>query len=189
MRSHLEFRGRCGRLEYDRTLRTFVIAPAAHPFTGLMAAATPMQKAKSDNVIAMRASRRASMWGKHVIIDMAAGNREKVRSAIHIKRFSETMVAAIDMKAYGDPLIEHFATHSADAAGYSLVQLIETSAITGHFCDSTGDAYIDIFSCKDFNTDIAVEVVRAAFHPEHLDVTTLMRQAGRRRGRLLLAAE
>jgi hypothetical protein len=25
--------------------------------------------------------------------------------------------------------------------GYSLVQLIETSAITGHFCDRSGDAY------------------------------------------------
>ena len=43
------------------------------------------------------------------------------------------------------------------------VQLIETSAITGHFCDRSGDAYIDILSCKDFQSELAVEVVRAAF--------------------------
>src|SRR5262245_51794966 len=55
------------------------------------------------------------------------------------------------MKAYGAPLLERFAEHLPEAAGYSLVQLIETSAITGHFCDLSGDAYIDIFSCKDFS--------------------------------------
>ena len=36
------------------------------------------------------------------------------------------------MKAYTAPLLEHFSEHLPEAAGYSLVQ---TSAITGHFCD------------------------------------------------------
>ena len=90
------------------------------------------------------------MWGKHLIIDMTAGDKERVRSAAHISRFVETLVETIGMRAYGAPLLEHFAEHVPEAAGYSLVQLIETSAITGHFCDLSGDAYIDIFSCKDF---------------------------------------
>jgi S-adenosylmethionine/arginine decarboxylase-like enzyme len=100
------------------------------------------------------------MWGKHLIIDMSAGDRDRVQSAQHISRFVETLVETICMKAYGAPLLEHFAEHLPEAAGYSLVQLIETSAITGHFCDLSGDA-IDIFSCKDFDAELAVEVVRA----------------------------
>ena len=32
------------------------------------------------------------MWGKHVIIDMSAGDKERVRSAQHIRRFVETLV-------------------------------------------------------------------------------------------------
>ena len=75
------------------------------------------------------------MWGKHLIIDMSAGDTERVQSAQHISRFAETLVETLGMKAYGAPLLEHFAEHLPEAAGYSLVQLIETSAITGHFCD------------------------------------------------------
>ena len=81
------------------------------------------------------------------------------------------------MKAYGAPVLQHFAEHVPEAAGYSLVQLIETSAITGHFCDVSGDAYIDIFSCKDFDADAAIEVVRATFRPKHINFITLERQA------------
>lgn len=117
------------------------------------------------------------MWGKHLIIDMSAGDNDRVRSAEHIRRFVVTLVGAIDMKAYGPPVLEHFAEHVPEAAGYSLVQLIETSAITGHFCDLSGDAYIDIFSCKDFDTDTAIDVVRSAFRPKHINFITLERQA------------
>jgi S-adenosylmethionine/arginine decarboxylase-like enzyme len=119
------------------------------------------------------------MWGKHVIIDMTAGDIERVRSAEHIRNFVATLVEAIDMKAFGAPVLEHFAEHVPAAAGYSLVQLIETSAITGHFCDASGDAYIDIFSCKDFDADIAVAVVREHFRPEHVNTIALARQAQR----------
>ena len=129
------------------------------------------------------------MWGKHLIIDMTAGDKERVRSAAHISRFVEILVETIGMRAYGAPLLEHFAEHVPDAAGYSLVQLIETSAITGHFCDLSGDAYIDIFSCKDFQAELAVEVVRAAFRPQHINFMTLVRQATHPRASYALAAE
>ena len=78
------------------------------------------------------------MRGKHLIIDMSAGDRERVQSAQHISRFAETLVETLGMKAYTAPLLEHFSEHLPEAAGYSLVQLIETSAITGHFCDLSG---------------------------------------------------
>lgn len=119
------------------------------------------------------------MWGKHLIIDMSGGDTALVRSEEHIRRFSARLVEAIDMKAYGQPLLQHFAEHVPEAAGYSLVQLIETSAITGHFCDQSGDAYIDIFSCKDFDADVAVDVVREAFRPKHVNTLVLSRQAAR----------
>jgi S-adenosylmethionine/arginine decarboxylase-like enzyme len=129
------------------------------------------------------------MWDKHLIIDMSAGDRDRVQSAQHISRFVETLVETIGMKGYGAPLLEHFSEHVPEAAGYSLVQLIETSAITDHFCDLSGDAYIDIFSCKDFDAELAVEVVRAAFRPQHINFITLVRQAVTPRASYMLAAE
>jgi len=117
------------------------------------------------------------MWGKHLIVDMSEGDPGRVRSAEHIRRFVEVLVDAIGMTAYGPPVLQHFAEHVPEAAGHSLVQFIETSAITGHFCDRTGDAYIDIFSCKDFDTAVALEVIKRAFEPQHLRFMTLARQA------------
>lgn len=116
-------------------------------------------------------------WGYHLILDCKSGDKDKISSGDNIKKFVIDLVSQINMVAYGDPVVEHFATHIPEAAGYSLVQLIETSSITGHFVDLNGDCYIDIFSCKEFDIDIAKQVVCEYFSPEQMRVTYLTRQA------------
>ncbi len=89
------------------------------------------------------------------------------------------LVEAIDIKASGAPVIEHVAQHTPEVVGYSLVQLIATSDITGHFCDLTGDADIDIFSWRSFNPDIAVDVILDRLGARSVSRTVIMRQAAR----------
>ena len=74
------------------------------------------------------------------------------------------------------PVLAHFATYLPEAAGYSLVQLIETSAVTGHFCDASGDAYLDVFSCKDFDPEVAIGVVERHLRPESIRKVELARR-------------
>jgi S-adenosylmethionine/arginine decarboxylase-like enzyme len=74
------------------------------------------------------------------------------------------------MVAYGKAMIEHFAKHDPLKAGYTLVQMIETSAITGHFVDLNGGAYIDIFSCKPFNIQTVMEHFVKFFEPKDVFV-------------------
>jgi S-adenosylmethionine decarboxylase len=116
-------------------------------------------------------------WGYHLILDCKNGDLDKVKSASNIKNFVASLVKEINMIACGDPKIEHFATHNPDAAGYSLVQLIETSSITGHFIDKNGDSYIDIFSCKEFDINIAQSVVKKYFNHKQIKIIYLTRQA------------
>lgn len=116
------------------------------------------------------------VWGQHLILDIAGCN-ENVCSKDSIKNFVKELVHAIDMVAYGEPLIEHFAVHSKEAAGYTLIQLIETSAITGHFSDNNRDAYLDIFSCKSFDTDIVIKIVEKYFAPTSIHSILLDREA------------
>jgi S-adenosylmethionine decarboxylase len=122
------------------------------------------------------------MWGKHLVLDCSSCDREAVQSADAIRTFSEDLVASIGMVAYGEPVLAHFATHLPEAAGYSLVQLIETSAVTGHFCDASGDAYLDVFSCKDFDTEVAIGVVERHLRPESIRRVELSRDASLARG-------
>jgi S-adenosylmethionine/arginine decarboxylase-like enzyme len=117
------------------------------------------------------------MWGQHLILDLTACDREVVSSRARLTKFVGELVDAIGMRAHGEPILEHFATHDPDAAGFSLVQLIETSAITGHFVDRNGDSYLDIFSCKEFSVDVALGVVRAHLAPRNISSTLLFRQA------------
>ena len=79
------------------------------------------------------------------------------------------------MVPFGEPQIHRFG--SGNKAGLTLVQLIETSNITGHFCDESGDAYLDVFSCKDYDKRTVETLIHQYFQPTHLDSTVIIRQA------------
>jgi hypothetical protein len=57
------------------------------------------------------------MWGRHLVLDCAACDREAVRSGEAIRGFCEVLVTSIGIVAYGKTLLEHFATHLPEAAG------------------------------------------------------------------------
>jgi len=62
--------------------------------------------------------------------------------------YSDKICDLIKVKKYGKPIGERFAFQKDYATGYSLVQLIESSSITGHFSELWNRAFINIFSCK-----------------------------------------
>ena len=117
------------------------------------------------------------VWGHHLLLDLAGCRLATVRSAPELRAFVAELVDAIDMVAFGEPLLAHFADHVPDAAGWSLVQLIETSSITGHFCDASGDAYLDVFSCKAFAPETAIAVVERRLQPRRVSARFLPRAA------------
>lgn len=114
-------------------------------------------------------------WGYHLMVDCAAGS--KVSDKAHVKKFIEELVPAIDMVAFGKPWIEHFATHDASKAGLSFCQMIETSNICGHFVDSTGDFYIDVFSCKPFDVSVVGSLIDKYFAPKTVGLRFIERTA------------
>lgn len=116
-----------------------------------------------------------SRWGYHLMLDVARCNPQAIRCPRHIERFTKNLVMQIDMKAYGEPQIIMFG--EGNKKGYTLVQLIETSNITAHFCEETNDAYFDIFSCKPYDIDKAMNVVAKYFLPEAILKHYVERQA------------
>ena len=115
-------------------------------------------------------------WGYHLCADCKSCN-DNVKSKDAIAAFVKALVKAIDMKAYGEPFIERFAEEVPELGGISAVQLIETSNICLHACDLSSDLYLDIFSCKPYSTEVALEVVKEYFNPISIRQTYLTRQA------------
>ena len=112
-------------------------------------------------------------WGLHAVVNATRCCPTSIRSARHIEAFSHELVHKIRMVPYGKPQIIHFGT--GNKAGYTLVQLIETSNIVAHFVEEYNDLYLDVFSCKEFSPDIVETIVQAYFHPLALSCQVLER--------------
>ena len=106
-----------------------------------------------------------SPWGQHLVLDFNGCPKELLADRENILNWIKELVHAIDMVAYGEPVIEHFATHSHEAAGYTLLQMIETSNIAAHFAENIGQVYIDVFSCKAFDVEVALGICKKYFNP------------------------
>jgi S-adenosylmethionine decarboxylase len=101
-------------------------------------------------------------WGYSLLLN-AAGCKRELQTKENIYNFAKELVKEIDMVAYGEPQIIHFG--SDDKAGFTLVQLIETSNICAHFVEELEQIYLDVFSCKYFEDDVIFKVFDKYFKP------------------------
>lgn len=114
-------------------------------------------------------------WGIHQILDCKGGNQELITSFTNIEAFVISLVREIDMISYGKLMMDRFATHDIEKAGISFCQMIETSHLAGHFCENTGDFYLDIFSCKPFETSVVMRLAKQYFSPKSMTSRVFIR--------------
>jgi len=114
-------------------------------------------------------------WGYHLTLEAARCDPESIRSKSTIAEFTKVLVKEINMVAFGKPRIVKFG--KGNQAGYTMVQLIETSDITAHFVDETNDIYLDVFSCKTFNPAVVIPIVKRFFNPKKISKRFVTRQA------------
>jgi S-adenosylmethionine/arginine decarboxylase-like enzyme len=112
-------------------------------------------------------------YGKHLMLTAVACN-ENLLSIEKLSQFVKEMIPRIDMVSYGDLVIHRFG--DGKEVGISAVQLIVTSAITIHTNDMARDMYLDVFSCKWYDEEIIVEMVKQYFAPEDMHVANVLRR-------------
>jgi len=127
--------------------------------------------------VAVKMTNTNAFWGYHLILDCHACYVPSIQSRDNVYNFLKHLVRAIDMEPIGEPYIEYTAAEFPDKAGFTAVQIIVTSSIVAHFIDSTGDLYLDVFSCKEFDNDIVISSVKDAFMPQRIRTNYLTRQA------------
>jgi len=116
--------------------------------------------AAGEEVMAIAA--QEDVWGIASAIDIYDCDPELIRDADAIRRFVADLCELIEMKRFGETQVVHFGEDER-VAGYSMVQLIETSLISGHFANQTNAVYLDVFSCKPYNPQIVREFAEAFF--------------------------
>jgi S-adenosylmethionine/arginine decarboxylase-like enzyme len=115
-------------------------------------------------------------WGLATAIDLAGCDGATIRDPQHIARFVEALCDAIAMRRFGAPIIVRFGADPR-VCGYSLVQLIETSLVSGHFAEASDAAYLDIFSCAPYRPYQAAQLCATWFDAASASVSVTMRLA------------
>ena len=101
-------------------------------------------------------------WGIASAIDIYDCDPEKIRDAGYIKSFVVQLCDLIEMKRFGETQVVHFG-EDEKVAGFSMVQLIETSLISAHFANLTNTVYLDVFSCKTYDPEVVRQFSQISF--------------------------
>jgi len=126
----------------------------------------------------MKGTTMSNYWGYHLRIDARACTLEKVQSISYVSQYNESLLKLIGMKSMGDPWIQDCGPKDRpDLCGITLLQPIETSSITAHLCNDSGDGYLDIFSCKPFDNEAIIAHFHEWFSPQGLRWDFTIRQA------------
>ena len=118
---------------------------------------------------------KENIWGLLTSIDLHHCNPELIRDTGAIKRYVDELCRIIEMKKFGDTLVVNFGEDER-VAGFSMTQLIETSLISGHFANKSNAAYIDIFSCKFYDPQVAADFTQKFFQAKEMTIHYVLRK-------------
>jgi S-adenosylmethionine/arginine decarboxylase-like enzyme len=100
-------------------------------------------------------------WGMLAAIDLHDCDRARLADPDTIRRFVPAVIDAIGMRAHGALALERFA--DGELEGWSAMQFIETSSITLHADEVCGRCFVDVFSCRPFDPDVAAAIAAEHF--------------------------
>ena len=136
----------------------------------------PIQAISATQIIPRQdLTQNDASFGQELVLNLKNCTPETIKSAEKILQFVDELCVLIDIKKYGKPFIERFAEHSKIAAGYSIAQMIETSLISGHFSEYLNTAYLNIFSCKPFDAEVARDFAKQFFGAKSVEAQLLVR--------------
>ena len=133
-----------------------------------------MKEAPFDFEIIKKTMQEKKAWGLLTSLDLYNCNPSLIKDKDAIFEYTVELCNKIEVKRFGDPTIVKFG-EDPKVTGYSLVQLIETSLVSGHFADNSDAAYLDIFSCKAYDPKIVLEYTKQFFQAEEHSIKVIYR--------------
>ncbi len=127
-----------------------------------------------ENDSFMRQFEETGAWGIDTNLDLHDCDPDIIRDGEAIRAFTYELCDRLNVKRFGDPIIVNFGEDER-VAGYSLVQLIETSLISGHFANLTNRVYLDIFSCAYYDPEEAARYAAEFFKAKSYRLNTELR--------------
>ena len=117
------------------------------------------------------------MFGPHLTIDLYGCDADLLASESHIYRILDEMPLLLGMRKITKPQILPYGgtPGSFDRGGVSAFVIIATSHISIHTFVHQKYASVDIFSCKEFDTEKAVKYISGKFKAKKAETNLLSR--------------
>jgi len=114
-------------------------------------------------------------YGPHLTVDAYGCGREALASLEAVHGFLDRMPGVIGMEKITKPYAFRHLAPPDPEWGITGVVIIATSHISFHSYPQLGMAFIDVFSCRAFDEEKALEFVGEMFHPARMDTNTTRR--------------
>lgn len=117
------------------------------------------------------------MLGPHLTLDLYGCDEKALMSTETIFNILDELPTMIGMHKITTPQLIPYAgkEDSFDKGGVSAFVLIAESHITIHTWKEQKHASVDIFSCKDFDSEAAIAYLSVAFKPKKIEKNLIMR--------------
>ena len=134
----------------------------------------PSANIQEEDAEVLLAFQRQHPWGLDAAIDLFDCDPELIRNPSVIRACVIDVCERIQMHRYGEPQLVHFGDEPR-VRGYTLVQLIETSAITAHFIEQANAVCLNVFSCSSYRPLQTAAVCQQWFRARSVRVCIVFR--------------
>ena len=114
-------------------------------------------------------------FGPHITIDLKGCPKEILANYELHFNFLKLVPELIGMTPITQPYVFPYAGLVPEDRGITGIVIIAESHISVHSFEEKGYCFIDIFSCKDFDTKKAIEIIHEIFKPVSSEINTVKR--------------
>ncbi len=122
-----------------------------------------------------RQRRLYKAWAQSVSIDFIDCPHERVDNKDSLREFVLKITKLIHQRSQGPIYIDRFEDEKLHLAGYTAMALHDTFSITVHLDEIDNRAFVDIFSCEEFDLSKVIEFSKEYFAATKVKFTELER--------------
>jgi len=116
-----------------------------------------------------------NIFGPHLTLDLVGCSKEKLRDYnLHFELLKK-LPEMIGMTPITQPYVFPYSGLVPEDKGITGIVIIAESHLSIHSFEEKGHTFIDMFSCKPFDTDFALKFILELFEPESYDMNLIQR--------------
>ena len=114
-------------------------------------------------------------FGPHLIIDLKNCNKEKLSDIDLVRDILTHLPEKIGMTRISEPQVFYYKGDIPEDHGVTGTVVLAESHCSIHTFQDKGYCFVDIFSCKPFDTDKALREIKETFKAKECDYQVILR--------------